>query len=358
MNHRISFLLRRSFLKITQYVVLVFSMMIVLSVGSLAQDVSATTNSKQPDRYEKKTFVDQNGTQLLARTLETEHHVTSDGEIDIQRYRAPSWAGDERVSWEREVRTRKQPDGTVEKEYVLRNPDGTGQLVPIRIIREKATPAGDSTVVHREILQRLGGGELQAVQKEQITEKGPDNATQVFKEVQRLDTASHEWQTVERETSSVSTTTIGNATKKETKSVRQTPNAYGGVTDYERRQERTVSSGGKETHEATVYRRDNSTSDPDRFFLLDHTTETTAIAPGNTTRNVVRESERNMYSHNPEVVSEQTVEEKTAPDGSRQTVTNVRERTASDPSVVRAVYTVVEESNSTGYVRRIFIPAE
>jgi len=332
---------------------------IVLAAGSVAQDGAASANSKQADRYEKKTFVEQNGTQTLTRTLETEHHLISDGEIDIQRYREPSWAGDERVSWEREVRTRKLPDGSIEKEYILRNTDGAGQLAPIQVTREKTTSAsGNSTVVHREILQRLGGGELQAVQKEQITEKGPDNAKQVFKEVQRLDTASHEWQTVERETSSVSIITIGDATQKETKSVKRTPNAYGGVTDYERRQERTASSGGKETHESTVFRRDNSTSDPDRFFLLDHTTETTAIAPGNTTRNVVRESERNMYSHNPEIVSEQTVEEKTTPDGSRQTVTKVSERTASDPSVVRAVYTVVEESDSRGYVRRIFIPAQ
>jgi hypothetical protein len=334
------------------------SVAVVLVAGSVAQDGTASIDSKQADRYEKKTFVEQNGTQSLARTLETEHHVSSDGEVDIQRYKAPSWSGDERVSWEREVRTRKLPDGSIEKEYILRNPDGAGQLVPIQVTHEKTTPGADSTSVHREVLQRLGGGELQPVQKEQITEKGSDNAKQVFKEVQRLDTASHEWRTVERETSSVSTTTLGDATEKEKKSIKQTPNAYGGMTDYERRQERTASVGGKETHESTVYRRDNSTSEPDRFFLLDHTTETTAVAPGITTRHVVRESERNMYSHSPEVVSEQTVEEKTGPDGSRQTVIKVSERTGADPSVVRATYMVTQESDSSGYVRRIFIPAQ
>lgn len=345
--------------KATQCLALALFIMIILVAGAVAQDAEPSANSAQADRYEKKTFVEENGTQALTRTLEIEHHVTSDGGIEIQRYRAPAWDGDERVSWEREVRTRKLPDGSIEKEYILRNPDGAGQLVPIQVTHEQTIPGRDSTVVHREILQRLGGGELQAVQKEQITQRGQDNAKQVFKEVRRLDTASHEWRTVERETSSVSTTTIGNATEKETKSVSQTPNAYGGLTDYERWQERAISSVGKETHESTVFRRDNSTSEPDHFFLLDHTTtEITADAPGNTTRRVVRESERNTYSHNPEVVAEQTVVEKTAPDGNSQTVTKVSERTASDPSAVRPVYTVIEESDSTGYVRRVFIPAQ
>jgi hypothetical protein len=316
------------------------------------------TGTSQNDRYEKKTFVEQYGTQTLTRTLETEHHVTSDGEVEIQRYRAPAWDGDNRVTWERETRTRTLPDGTVEKEYVLRNTDGSGQLAPIQVIREKTASAADSTVTQREILQRAGGPDLQPVQKEQITQKGPNNAKQVVREIQRLDSTSH-WQTIEREKSSTSTIGVGEKTETETKSIRETPNAYGELSDYERRQERSLSGGGKKTNERTVYRRDNSTSDPDRFFLSDHTTtEVTATAPGQTTRRIVRESERNMYSDHPEVVAERVTEEKLAHDGSRQTVTKVSERSPADPSVLTPLYTVTEYSDAAGYVRQIYIPAQ
>jgi type II secretory pathway pseudopilin PulG len=357
-------------LSVPLVVLIILAAVLLMPVLAVAQetrtDARATTNSTQSDRYEKKTYADQNGTQELTRTLETEHHVTSDGEVEIQRYRAPAWEGDDKVSWEREVRTRKLPDGTVEKEDVLRTPDGAGQLAPVEIIREKTTLGRDSTVVQREILGRRGGEDLQAVQKEQITEKGPDNAKQVFKEVQRLDTATRQWQTIERETSLTSTSKVGDSIQKETKSVRQTPDASGGLTDFERRQERTVSGDGRETHESTVYSRDMSTTESGHFLLLDHTTtEVRTVEPGNTTRHVVRESdllfgnsELNLNSRHPEVIEEQTTVERTAPDGSTQTVTKVSGRTASEPSAVRPVYTLVEETDRAGYVRRIYIPAQ
>jgi hypothetical protein len=349
-------ILRRVLLECLSYAFVAIP--VTLSLALVAQNGTEAINATQLDRYDKKTYVEQNGTQQLTRTLETEHRSTSDGDVEIQRYRAPAWEGDASVSWEREVRTRKLPNGVVEREFVLRNPDGDGKLAPIQIIREKTTPGADSTVVHREVLQRLGGSDLQVVQKEQVTEKGSDEARQVFKEVQRLDT-THQWQTVERETSLTGTSKAGNTTQQETKSVIQTPDAFRRMADFERRQERTVSSPGKETNESIVYRRDDVTLGSNQFFLFDHTTsEILTTAPGTTVRRVVRESERNMYSRHPEIVEEQTTVEKTAPDGSQHTVMKVSERTASDPSVIRPVYTIIENLDRDGHVRRIYIPAQ
>jgi len=356
----------RRLLKCSRAVVMVISMTPALALMSAAQDVSATSDSAQRDRHEQKSYVEQNGTQKLTQTLETEHHVTSDGEVDIQRYRAPAWEGDDRVTWESEVRTRKLPDGTVEKEYVVRNPDGAGHLAAARITREKITADGDSTVVHREVLGRLGSEDWQPIQKEKIVESGPSDAKQVIKEVQRLDTVDGHWQTNERETSATSASTVGEKTQTETNSVRQSAEPYGKFRDVERRQEKTVSAGGKETHESTVYRLDTTTTESDRYLLVDHTTkEVNTVAPGNTTEHLVRESDllfgnyqRNMESRHPEVAEEQTTAKKTAPDGSRQTVTEISGRSAADPSTVRPLYKAAEESDSAGYVRRIYIPAQ
>jgi hypothetical protein len=328
-----------------------------LDLVTAAQYLTANSSSTQLDRYDKKTYVDQSGTQEVMQTLETEHHAIGDWEVEIQRYRAPAWPGDNSVSWEREVRTRKLPDGSIEKEYVFRNPDGSGKLVPVQVTHEKTTSGGDSTVVQREVLQQVGSPDLQPVQKEQITEKVSNNAEQVVTEIQRHDT-SYQWQTVERETSLTSTSRVGGTIQTETKSVRQIPGVYGTLADFERREERIVTGGQNETREWTVFQRDNATLDPNQFFLLDHTVEVTTVAPGVATRHVIRESERNMYSEYPEVVEERTTMEKVAPDGSRQTVTKVSGRSPVDPSVVRTLFTVVENSDTAGYVRQVSIPAQ
>src|SRR6185369_12431150 len=96
-----------------------------LNLLSVAQSSTDSSMSAQP-QSEKKTYVEQNGTQQLTSTLERESRSTSEGTVEIERYRAPAWAGDTRVTWEREVRTRKLPDGRIEREFVLRNPDGDG----------------------------------------------------------------------------------------------------------------------------------------------------------------------------------------------------------------------------------------
>ena len=327
-----------------------------LAVGTAAQDVQRANNPAL-DRYEKKTYIEQNGTQTLTQTLEIQHHDTSDGEVEIQRYRAPAWEGDDRVSWEREIRTRKLPDGATEREEALKYPDGAGQLVPTHILREKTTPSGNATVVQRELLERRGGDDLQVVEKERVTAEGPDDAKQLSRDVQRLDSASGEWKTTERQTSSTSTTTVGNEKRSEMNSVKQRPDSSGRLADYERQQEHIVVSNGKETHVVTAERRDDSILDANHFFVERTTTEVDTNVPGNITRHVVRESEENPDSNRLEVIEEETTVERTAPDGTRQTVTKVNGRTPIQPSVVHPLFTVVE-TDRAGYATRIFIPAD
>ena len=356
MNHRAFVVLRR-----VSPAVLV---MILLAVSSPAQEVARGPDSPL-DRYEKKTYIERNGTWQWTRTIETEHHVSSDGELDIQRLRAPGYEGDESISWEREVRTRRLPDGTVERQFILLNPDGSGQLAPVQIIREKSTSGGDSTVLQREALERPGGTDWQPVQKERVTEKGPEDAKRAFKEVQRLNLTTHQWETIEQEISSTSMRTEGSTTESDMKSVKQSPDAYGKLADSERREERIVSMDDKQTTESTVYLRDNSTMDPVRvyLYLLDHNTTQVTLEPGTTTAHLVRKSDLLLdhngrtYSGHPEVVEERTTVEKTAPDGSVHTVTNVVGRTSAEPWLLRPIYTVIQNTDSGGYVRRFYIPA-
>ncbi len=341
-------------------------LMMLLAVISRAQEGTPRANSSA-DSHATKTYVEKNGTWQWTRTIETEHHITSDGEVEIQRLRAPTYEGDKSVSWEREVHTRKLADGTIEKEYILRNPDGSGKLAPVQIVREKATPGVDATVTQRETLERTGGTDWQTVQSEHITEKGADNAKEAFKEVRRLNLTTHEWETTEQETSLESTKTEGGTTETETRSVRQRPDAFGKLADFERRDEHSVSTDNKQTTESTVYVRDNSTIDrdgPGYFYLLDHTTsEVVTVAPGTTTRHVVRESEllyddrERNYSSHPEIVEERTTAEKTSPDGSSHTETRVSGRTSGEPTAMRPIYAAIEDSDTAGYVRRIYIPA-
>jgi len=331
--------------------VLVLFAMTLLTAISPAQDLTPGANAP----LEKKTYVEQNGTWRWTRTIETEHRATSDGEIVIQRLRAPAYEGDNSVSWEREVDTRKLPDGTVESQYILRNPDGYGYLAPVQIIREKSTRSADATHVERETLERPGGTPWQAVQNERVTEKGPDNARQSFKEVRRLNLTTHEWEATEQETSVTNTTTENGTKVSATTSVRQIPDTYGELADFERQQERIVSNDGKLAIQSTVYRRDMLSPDSGHFYLLDRSTTEVTVAPGTTTRHVVRESDLGSYSGYPEIVEETTTVEKTAPDGSAHTVTKVIGRQGSS---LRPTYTEIVDLDSAGYVRRIYIPAE
>ncbi len=335
--------------------------LIVLTSISAAQTAGAPT---KPDatsaQAETKTSVTENGTQTITQTQETERKVTSDGEVVIERFRSPSWAGDDAVTWEREVRTKKLPDGTTEREYVVRSRNGANDLAPVQVIREKTTPGKDSTTTERETLRPDLDGNWQAVQKETITEKGPEATKQIVKDVQQPDNNGG-WQTVERQISS----TRASAGQKESEAVRQIPDAFGQLSDYERQQERTSKTAGTETREFTLQRRDTSNTDSREFFLVQRTTtKATTTAPGTTTRHSVTESDllsgtaRNLDSSQPQVVEERTEVDRTAPEGSKQVEITVSGRTAADPTAVRPAYKIVQQTDRNGYARQIYIPAQ
>jgi hypothetical protein len=338
------------------------TLLIVLSPAAFGQKTDATSTADQAQpQSERKAYVTENGTQTIVQSEEIERKRTSDGEVEIERFRSPSWAGDNSVTWEREVRTKKLPDGTTEKEIVVKNPDGANHLSPVQVIREKITPGKDGTTVERQMLQPDYEGHWQPIQKEIITEKGRDDAKHIVKNIQQPDTTGA-WQVVERQVTSSRSTAAGT----ETKSVRQVPDASGRLADYEQRQDRVASQAGTQTHEVTLQRRDFSDNDARQFYLVEHsTTQSTSAAPGTTTRHVVTESDllpdspmRNFDSTHAEVTQQRTEEIRTAPDGTKQIVTTANERTAGDPTSLRPAYSSVQQKDKSGYVRQIFIPAQ
>lgn len=336
--------------------VLLLSLLLFAAAAVRAQD-SAGSGSQTAPQGESKTFVSENGTQIIDRNLQTERRKTSDGEVEIQRYRTPGYAGDNSISWEREVRTRKLPDGTIEKETILRNPDGGNHMEPVQVVREKITKTGDTTATQRDVLQPNYDGRWQPIQRETITEKGTDKAKRSVKEVQMPNT-SGDWQTVERDT----TASRSSAEGKVTESVRQLPDASGRLADYERREERSAVQSGKEAREITVQRRDLSDTDGRQFLLVEHTKESTATAAGTTVRHITTESDflagGFVRASHPELVEERTVREKVSPDGSKQVVTTTNAREPGDPTALRPTSTVVQQTDTKGYVRQIFIPAQ
>jgi len=156
-----------------------------------------------------RTYDVRNGTDVYHRTEESIRKKTADGEVETERVRMSSWNGDNRVLMERETRTKTLPDGTVEKEYVLKNPDGANHLVPIEIIRERITKSGDKTSIERETLKPDAGGEgWTPVRKEHVDETGSGAATRSVMEV-RQPGASGDWSVVDREVTSTKSSPDG-----------------------------------------------------------------------------------------------------------------------------------------------------
>lgn len=336
--------------------VLILSFFFLAASAVRAQD-SASSGSQPAPQNESKTFVSENGMATVNRTVETERRKTSDGEVEIQRYRAPGYAGDNSVSWEREVRTRKLPDGTIEKETIVRNPDGGNHMEPVQVIREKITKGADATTTQRDVLQLNYDRHWQPVQRETVTEKGTDNARQSVKEVQ-MPNASGDWQTVERQTTATRSAGDGMVTE----SVRQLPDASGRLADYEHRQERSASQAGKEAREITLQRRDPSDSDGRQFLLVERTKESKATAAGTTVRHIITESDflsgGFVRTGHPQVVEDRTERETVAPDGSKQVETITSAREPGDPTALRPTTTVIQQTDPKGYVRQIFLPAQ
>ena len=337
--------------------------------GKAAEEPKAGKNEKaQPQeaapeepasQSSRKNYVMRNGTITYGRTEETEKKKTADGEIETQRVRAPTYGGDRRVQMEREVRTRNLPDGSIEKEYTLKNPDGANRLVPTEIVREKIRKVGDSTTIERETLRPDYAGHWQPIRKERVNSTGPEASRQNVKEV-REQTLSGDWKLVDRQV----TTEKSAEGAKESRSVRQLPDASGRLADYEVRQERTSKEGGKETTDVTVQRRDSQETIHPKFFLVEHTkTEQTKAADGRVVGKSTTESDlvaggasRNVTPGAPRVAIEQVEEETPGPGGASRKTVSVKERGAVDHEL-RPAHQVVQETDKNGNVRQVFIPA-
>ncbi len=331
------------------------------AAGAAPQEASKEARKDKPSvpEHASRTYDIRNGTDVYQRTEESDRKKTADGEVETERVRMPSWNGDNRLLMERETRTKTLPDGTVEKEYVLKNPDGANHLVPIEIVRERITKSGDKTSIERETLKPDAGGEgWTPVRKEHVDETGSGAATRSVKEV-RQPSAAGDWSVVDREVTSTKSSPDG----KESHSVRQLPDAYGRLADYEVKDERTSKSAGGDTHEVTLSRRDFVETDHPKFYLVQRTVTHDSTVDGKQVVNSTTESDvvsggasRNLRSDHPQVVEEKT-EVSTKGQGAETKTVNVKERHAGDPTGVRPSYQVIQETDKDGHVRQVFIPS-
>jgi hypothetical protein len=325
-----------------------------------AQPEEAAPPPEESDQKKSQTYTVRNGSVTYGRTEEVEKRKTADGEVETQRIRMPSYAGDRRVMMEREVRTKTLPDGTIEKEYVLKNPDGSDRLVPTEIIRERIKKSGDTTTTERETLAPDYAGHWTPIRKEQVTESGTKDDKQSVKEV-RTPSLEGGWRVVDREMTSEKATEAGT----ESRTVRQTPDAYGRLSDYEVKQESTTTEDGKEKKEVTTTRRDPQDTDHPKFFLVEHTvSEQTKSADGKRTTKSATQSDllaggasRNITPGAPREVEKKVEVETPGQDGTSRQVTTVEERGAVDRQM-RPSRQVVQETDSSGHVRQILIPMQ
>ena len=331
--------------------------------GKPAKEEEAQPQEAAPEepafQSSRKNYGMRNGTMTYGRTEETEKKKTADGEIETQRIRMPSYGGDNRVLMERQVKTRKLPDGTIEKETILKNPDGAQRMVPIEIIREKIRTDGETTTLDRDVLSPNYDGNWQPTRKERVTETGPESSRQTVKEV-REQNETGDWKVVDRE---VKTEKSAEGSK-ESRSMRQVPDASGRLADYEVRQERTAKEGDKETTEISVHRRDPQDTDHPKFFLVERTkTEQTKSADWRTTKKSTTESDlldngatRNATPGAPKATGEKMEEDVTSPDGSSRKTVTVKERGAATREM-SSPSQIVQETDKNGNVRQVFIPA-
>lgn len=329
-----------------------------------AQDGAATEPPQEEtgpaEEKSRKTYPVRNGTANYGRTEELEKKKTANGEVEIRRVRAPSYDGDRRVLYENEARTRKLPDGSIEKETVLKNPDGSGRMVPIEIIREKVRTTESGIVTEREMLKPDSSGQWRPLRKELITQTGDKSDLKSVKEVRERN-LSGDWKVVDRTVTSEK----ASEAEKSMRSTRQKPDAYGELADYEVREENTSKDGDKETSEVSVRRRDTQDTHEPRFFLVERTkTEQTKSAEGKVVRKSVTESDlvdqgasRNVTPGASKVVEEKTEVETTDADGSTHRTVTVKERGAVNREM-RSPGRVVQETDSSGNVRQILIPSQ
>ncbi len=325
-----------------------------------ATPASEETEQAEPQKEKgSKATAGPTGTPAVGHIEEFEKKKTADGEIETRRVRSPNYAGDRRILHETEIRTKKLPDGSTEREFVLRNPDGSGRMMPIEIIREKSRTVGDVKTTDREVLKPDSSGRFQPSRKERVTQTGQEKDRRSVREVRERN-LSGDWKVVDREVTTEKSSEAG----KTSRAVRQTPNVYGELADFEVREEKSTKDGEKESREVSVRRRDTQDTHNPKFFLVERTrTEQNKTADGKVTRKTVTESDlvsqgasRNVTPGASKVVEERTEEETTGPDGATRRTVTVKERGSVDREL-RPAGKVVQETDSKGNVRQIYIPA-
>ena len=197
------------------------------------------------------------------------------------------------------------------------------------------------------------------MRKERITQTEEEENSKSVKEVRERN-ISGDWKIVDRTVTTEKTSEKGTTAR----AVRQTPNAYGQLADFEVREEKTTKDGDKGSKEVSVRRRDTQDTHNPKFFLVERTrTEETKSADGKVTRKSVTESDlvgqgasRNITPGASKVVEEKTEVETTNSDGSTRRVVSVKERGSVDREL-QPSGRVVQQTDSKGNVRQIYIPS-
>ena len=307
-----------------------------------------------------KTYEMKNGSDTISRIEESERKKTADGETVTERVHLRGSDGDDRVLLEREIHTKNLPDGTIERETTLKNPDGNGGMQPIEITREKIRTEKSGSTVEREVEKPDVNGGWSTVQRETEHTTGTDASKQTTKEVQ-APTVNGDWKPVVRELHSDTKTPDGQTTR----TVTQAPDAYGNLSDYEVRTEKTAKRPDGESREVTVTRRNLEDTDATKPVLVEHTVTQEKTTPaGNVVSHTTTESDlvnggaaRNLESAHPQIVEEKTTVETKGKDGTTKTTTTVSRR-GSAASDLHPSHQIVEEKDTSGHVRQIYIPSQ
>ena len=307
-----------------------------------------------------KTYETTNGTQTYSRIEERERKKTADGETVTERVRMKGSDGDDRVLLEREIHTKNLPDGTIERETVLKNPDGNGEMQPIEITREKIRPEKSGSTVEREVEKPDLNGGWHTVQRESERTTGTEASKQTTKEVQQP-TVNGDWKPVVRELHWDTKTPDGQTTR----TVTQAPDAHGNLTDYEVHTEKTGKGPDGETREVTITRRNSGDTDAPNPVLVEHTvTQEHRTPAGDVISHTTTESDlvnggaaRNLESAHPEIVEEKNSVETKGKDGTTKTTTTVSRRGSAAPDL-HPSHKIVEEKDASGHIRQVYIPSQ
>jgi hypothetical protein len=329
--------------------------------GSRAQ--SSSEPEKKEDAGPSKTvksYETKNGTQTYSRIEERERTKTADGDIVTERVRMPAYEGDDRVLLEREIHTKKLPDGTIERETILKNPDGNGGMQPIEITRETIHPGEKSSTIEREVSKPGIEGGWRTVRRETVQETHDKTSSESTREVAEP-TVNGDWKPVVRELHWDKKTDQGETQG----SLTQAPDSTGALSTYQAESGRTLKSPNGETREVTITRRDFGATESAAPVVVEHTvTREKTLPDGNVVTHSTTESDlvnggaaRNLESSHPEIVEEKTTVESPGKNGTATTATTVSRRGSAAPDL-HSSHRVVVEKDSSGHVRQIYIPSQ